>query len=162
MKLTFMIFIFRLSIALLVISLFESCGSFAAGFGSYERPCKWTNKYYSRHFHSTNSNLVIGKHYLDIANNEKFYFVFYSNGFVLHNDEAPLSANGTKPEKLDYSKIYAQDVGSYKIKGDTAFWATKAGYMKKRSYYSALITDSGLHIISCPEFVKARFLTVLK
>ena len=155
-------FIFYLSVTFLTISLVEGCGSFSAGFGSYEKPCKWTNKYYSRHFHLTNSNLAIGKHYLDITNNEEFYFVFYSNGFVLHNAEAPLSANGTKPEKLDYSKIYAEDVGSYKIKGDTVFWATKAGYMKKRRYYSALITDSGLNIISCPEFVKARFLTLIK
>src|SRR5690242_7243038 len=155
-------FVFNLIVAFLIISIVEGCGSFSAGFGSYERPGKRTNKYYSRHFRLTNSSLAIGKHYLDVANSQKFYFVFYSNGFVLHNADAPLNANGTKPDKLDYSKIYAEEVGSYKLEGDTILWATKAGYMKKREYYSALITDSGLHIISCPEFVKAKFLTLMK
>lgn len=155
-------FVFTLSITFLISFLVQGCRSFSAGFGSYEKPYKWTNKYYSRHFQLTNTTLAIGKHYLDVASNEAFYFVFYSNGFVLHNADAPASANGTNPGKLDYSKIYAEDVGSYKIKGDTLLWATKAGYMNKRQYYSALITDSGLHIISCPEFVKTKFLTLLK
>lgn len=155
-------FIFHLIVVWLIILLVEGCASFSAGFGSYERPCKWTNKYYSRHFQLTNTHLAISKHYLDIANNQTFYFVFYSNGFVLHNADAPASGNSTNSGELDYSKIYAEDVGSYKIKGDTILWATKAGYMKKRRYYSALITDSGLHIISCPEFVKATFLRLIK
>lgn len=150
-------FIFHLIVVFLVISVAEGCGSFAVGFGSYERPNKRTNKYYSRHFQLTNENLAIGKHYFDIASNEAFFFVFYTNGFVLHNSNAPSGANG----KLDYSKIYAEEVGSYKLQGDTILWATKAGYMKHRRYYSALITDSGLHIISCPAFVKAKFLTLL-
>lgn len=150
------------------ILILGSCSSFSAGFGPYEKPWKICNKYYRRHFKLTNQNLIIGRPYRDrditydslTKMYTESYFIFYSNGFVLHNSGIQSTNSTEKIINLNYSEIFSEDVGSYIIKGDTVLWATKAGYMKRHRYYSALIVDNGLKIITCPNYIKTKFLTL--
>jgi hypothetical protein len=148
---------------ILVIALATSCSTTGPGFAGYDKPPKATNKYYSKNFDLSHKDLVIGKPYKSTGallpgNNIEFYFVFYANGFVLHNSIQSEKRDNSR--NLDYSKIHGEEVGSYTIKGDTLYWATKAGYMKKYNYYSARITETGLIIISQPEYLNIKQLTL--
>jgi hypothetical protein len=154
-------------LTILIIVSMQSCSAFSPGFGGYDKPSKRTNKYYSKNFHLTNKSLSIGKPYknadttLTIGNNvvQGFYFIFYANGFVLHNSTQS-TPNGKNSNNLDYAEIHGEDVGSYIIKDDTIFWGTKAGYMKNHNYYSAIIKDTGLEIISQPKHLHIKRLTL--
>jgi len=141
-----------LTVAAIVL---QSCSNIGTGFAGYEKPSKRSNKYYDKHFKLTNTQLQVGKRYTDLvnkglhANNQDEYssFVFFENGFVIHNPNY-ISTSAT----LNYSTIHSEEVGSYLISGDTIYWDTRAGYQKKRmtQSYTALITDSGLKVINAP------------
>ena len=136
----------------------QSCSNFGAGLGGYEKPSKTSNRYYTRNFHLAISKLHIARRYVDFENkglnaansNEYSYFTFFDNGFVLHNSGYKNDLNNKPVRTLNYNDIYSEDVGSFLTKADTIFWGTRPGYQKKKStqYYSALITDSGLHVLT--------------
>ncbi len=149
----------------LFVSTFQSCSNIGQGFAGYDRPAKTSNKYYRKNFKLTNSKLKICRQYIDLenlglyANNstEYSYFIFYENGFVLHNSS--LGGKENKPNSfLDYSKIHSQDIGSYIIIGDTILWGTRPGYFRKKmmTYYKAVISDTGLNVIST-DIAKVKF-----
>ena len=147
----------------------ESCSNFGAGFGGYEKPNKTSNKYYTRNFQLTNSKLKIARQYVNFENkglnannsNEYSYFIFFDNGFVLHNSVYKTDLNNNPKTTLDYNDIFSEDIGSYLIKGDTIFWGARPGYQKKKltAYYSALITDSGLNVLTS-QFDNVKFFRV--
>jgi hypothetical protein len=150
-------YILRIRTMIFIISIilgFNSCNSFWAGFGSYEKPRKNSNKYYKRNFTLTNKNLVIGKKYYAIQktgidSNENNY-TFYANGFVIHNNDNGKEEIGN----LNYSKIYSEDIGSYLIINDTIFWGTRPGYMKRKNinYYKAIIEENKLKVLSSTKY----------
>jgi hypothetical protein len=151
----------------IIIVAMQSCSNFGAGFGGYEKPSKNSSKYYTSNFKLTNPKLKVAHRYADLDNkglnannaNEYSYFVFFENGFVLHNSDYKRDDNNNLTS-LDYSDIYSEDVGSYLIRGDTIFWGTRPGYQRKKmaAYYTALISDSGLTVISS-QFDKVKFFT---
>jgi len=107
-------------LAFFILICFQSCSNFWTGFGSYEAPPKTSNKYYTRNFKLTNFKLKIARKYVDWENiglhtnnqNEYSFFVFFENGFVLHN-AAPMMGKDHKPiTVLKYSDIMSGDVGS--------------------------------------------------
>lgn len=151
---------------LIIIQALQSCSNFGAGLGSYERPSKNSNKYYRPDFKLANTKLKPATRYTNLENkgldannsNEYSFFVFFENGFVLHNSEYKKDNNGNPATALNYNDIHSEDVGSYITKGDTVFWGTRPGYLKKKAtaYYAAIITDSGLSVISS-RFEKVKF-----
>jgi hypothetical protein len=148
-----------------VVYTFQSCSNLWQGFAGYDRPAKTSNKYYRKHFKLTNYKLKIGRQYIDLANQglhannptEYSYFVFFENGFVLHNSS--LGGKENKPNLfLDYSEIHSEDVGSYIIRGDTILWETRPGYLRKKmmTCYKAVISDTGLNVVN-KDIVKVQF-----
>ena len=147
----------------------QSCSNVGSGFGIYEKPSKNSNKYYNLNFKPTNPKLLLCRRYVDLENkglnsnneNEFSYFVFFENGFVLHNSDCKKDSTNKPKITLDYSEIYSEDVGSYITKGDTIFWATRPGYLKRKltPSYAGIITDKGLAIISS-KFEKVKFLSL--
>jgi hypothetical protein len=147
-----------------IMILGPRCSNIWTGFGSYGKPSKTSNKYYTRNFKQTNPKLFYCRRYIDLDNkglnannpNEFSYFVFFENGFVLHNADC-IKGQVT----LDYSRLHSEDVGSYMIKGDTIYWGTRPGYIKRKStpYYKGIITDSGLQVIES-KFEKLLFLSL--
>jgi hypothetical protein len=148
---------------LFALVVLPSCSKIGIGFGSYDRPAKRSNTYYRKNFKLTNTTLKIGRRYIDKENKglsaqnpDAFsYFTFFENGYVLHNSDIGKSI-------LNYSEIHSQDVGSYTIKGDTIYWATRPGYLSKKmmAHYQAIITDSGLKVINSTKFKDVRFFSL--
>jgi hypothetical protein len=141
----------------------QSCSNMSNGFAGYDKPSKVSNTYYRKNFKLTNTTLKIGRRYIDKENKglsaqnpDAFsYFTFFENGFVLHNSDYGL-------RKLNYTEMHSQDVGSYTIKGDTIYWATRPGYLSKKNmaHYQAIITDSGLKVINSTKFKDVRFFSL--
>ncbi|MCX6316900.1 MAG: hypothetical protein NTW29_06400 [Bacteroidetes bacterium] len=154
---------------ILAILYGQSCSNIGAGFGSYQKPAKSSNKYYNPHFKPSNPKLALCSRYVDLDNmglqaqnsNEHSYFVFLDNGFVLHNSDCKRDSNHQPQTSLNYSQIHSEDVGNYITKGDTVFWATRPGYLKKKlmPFYAGIITDTGLVVISSP-FKNLKFLSL--
>lgn len=150
-----------------VLLTLASCSNFGAGFAGYEKPPKKSNKYYRPDFKMTNPKLKLCRKYIDLENKglsanlsiQHTYFVFSENGFVLHDQGCKLDPNNKPISYLKYSEINSEDVGSYLIKGDTIYWGTRPGYLKKKkiTYYEAIVSDSGLNVINSSQFVKSKF-----
>lgn len=155
------ILVFYVIIFLQIIAI---CGCTSLGIGgSYGSPAKNSNNYYNKNFKVTNSKLKLGVKYYDYENLDDYgklkFFIFFDNGFVLY-DSYKYNTDKSSETHLKYSKLGYQDVGSYQIKNDTIFWGHRPGYMKSKDtrYYSAIIKDKEIIIITKPSFVKTKIL----
>ena len=153
----------------LILFSMISCSNYSGGFGSYDKPAKKSNAYYNPNFKLANSKLKLARPYTDLDNkglnasnaDTYSYFVFFENGYVLHNASYHTGANQKSSTNLNYDDIRSEDVGNYKLEGDTIYWATRAGYQNKKmtAYYTGLVLDSGIVIINS-KFDKLKFLSL--
>lgn len=149
-------------VAACMIFFETNCSNIGQGFGSYDKPTKQSNKYYRKEFSPANSKLLLNVRYQNMDTSirktggspDQTYFIFYANGFVTKDARGAVN----EQNELDYSKITYQMVGSYITVGDTLYWGTKAGYMKKVNYYKAVILEKGLQVIDKPDFERVNFL----
>lgn len=149
-------------VAACMIVFETNCSNLGQGFGSYDKPNKHSNKYYRKDFSPANPKLLLNVRYQNTdtairktgGSPDQTYFIFYANGFVIKDAQGDANAQN----EMDYSTITYQMVGSYITAGDTLYWGTKAGYMKKVNYYKAVVLDKGLRITEQPEFERVRFL----
>jgi hypothetical protein len=132
------------------------CTAPGAGFAGYQKPNRYKNPYYDAGFNFPKTGLACNRKYCNSAIIEEKhknitqngdYFVFYSNGFVLHNAHLAPDKNDLS---LNYANVYSEEVGSYAIKGDSIFIATKAGYQKHYLKAAGILQKDTLQLAFLP------------